>query len=506
MLNLSASKRIAIIGGGAAGWFAAITLRRIFSPAVEITLFEQPRVGISTEEGSRLNIIEALQRNKIEINQFAHETGASYKLGFVYEGWRGGGLKDSFYHLFGGPGVAELEWNQSGFFPLLSARIAAGMSLHGCMPAFDAITRNASQEEMRELLSTGASGFRTAFHFDKQRLVTYLGTIAQSRGVIYRKTSVDALVLNEQGYTYALAVEGERLNVDFVIDASGFERIGIGKTYNAPWCSFSKYLLPDRAISFHTQKRFKNPELVTRAVSMKAGWMWQTPLLERVGAGYVFSSNHIDEDTAMAEVVAYFKQHTESSSDLESSIKPISTLRFEPGHFKTAWVNNVVAIGTASGFVEPLEATSIGLMLEEIRNIERILVSCNGFIGQPVIDEFNDAYGRSWTSIRDFLCMHYDCLRNDTPFWQDVETVQPPDSYSELRACFQKRTPRLCDIEPYIATNWQGIFHMINWMFVAAPLGIIPAAAALSELRGLPADARTKVDMYFKSLKNRQDL
>jgi tryptophan halogenase len=135
-----------------------------------------------------------------------------------------------------------------------------------------------------------------------------------------------------------------------------------------------------------------------------------------------------------------------------------------------------------------------------VRNLERLLVEGNGIVGQPAIDEFNRAYTMSWSGIRDFLCMHYDCPRNDTPFWRDVHAAPVSESYAEIKQCFQRRTPRLCDIDTYVANGWQGIFHMVNWMFVAAPLGVVPPAAAQSELRRLPADARTKVSAYLKNL------
>jgi tryptophan halogenase len=492
MLDLTGTKRIAILGGGTAGWFAALTLRRIFSPAVEIMLIESPNIGvIGVGEGGLLNFIDGLNRNRIPVDEFIRETGAAYKLGFVYEGWRGGGREDNYYHLFGGAGIPELEWLQSGFYPLLSARIAAGKPLHDCVPAFDAIARNVPQEEMGRILASGKSGLQASFHFDSYRIATYLSQLAQSRGVTRRAAHIDSLIVDEQGFTRALQSEGSRIDVDFVIDATGFARLGIGKTYKAPWRSFSKELLLDRAIPFHKPSPFENPELLTRSVSMNAGWMWQIPLQERVGAGYVFSSKHIDEAAARSEIEAY----------LGHSIEPAPTLRFNPGHFETVWINNVVALGLASGFVEPLEATSIGQMLEELRNIERLLVNGGGIISKTAIDEFNIGNAKSWSGLRDFLRMHYDCPRKDTLFWQDVAASPFPASYAEIKQCFQQRTPRLCDVDVYVANGWQGIFHMVNWMFVAAPLGVLPPAAAQSEMRRLPPDAHARIAAYLKDLR-----
>lgn len=491
MLDLTTPKRVAIIGGGTAGWFAALTLRRIFSPAVEVTLIEAPDIGIiGVGEGGLLNLVDALSRNKIPVDEFVRETGAAYKLGFVYEGWRGGGRDDCYYHLFGGPGIPELEWRQNGFFPFLSARIAAGEDLHSCVPGFEAIARNASQDEMRALLAAGKSGLMASYHFDSYRVASYLRQVALSRGVVHRTARIDALVLDRSGYTRSLQFDGQQLDIDFLIDASGLARIGIGSTYGRRWVSFSDCLLLDRAIPFHLPNPHKHPALLTCAVSMKAGWMWQIPLIERVGAGYVFSSKHMDEATALAEIEAY----------LGRSIAPMRTLRFEAGHYGTVWINNVVAIGLASGFVEPLEATSIGQMLEQLRNLERILVDGGGVIGGETIDEFNRANAKCWAGIRDFLRMHYDCPRRDTLFWRDVAKAPLPESYAELKQCFQRRTPRFSDIETYVGSGWQGIFHTVNWMFVAAPLGVVPAAAARSELHRLPPETRADIQAYLDRL------
>jgi tryptophan 7-halogenase len=491
MLDLATPRRVAIIGGGTAGWFAALTLRRIFSPRVEVTLIEAPDIGIiGVGEGGLLNLVDALSRNKIPVDEFARETGAAFKLGFAYEGWRGGGKQDCYYHLFGGPGIPELEWRQNGFFPLLSARIAIGENLHGCVPGFEAIARNASQDEVRALLAAGKSGLTASYHFDSYRVAAYLKRLAQARGVVHRTARVDGLVLDNQGYTRALVVDSQQLEIDFLIDASGLARLGIGKTYGMRWQSFSDWLLLDRAIPFHLPNPQTNPALLTRAVSMKAGWMWQIPLIERVGAGYVYSSRHTDEVAAIAEVETY----------LGRSITPMRTLCFEAGHFATVWTKNVVALGLASGFVEPLEATSIGQMLEQLRNLERILVDGGGVVSDRTIECFNQANAQCWAGIRDFLRMHYDCPRKDTDFWRDVANAPLPDSYADLKRCFQRRTPRFSDIETYVGSGWQGIFHMVNWMFVAAPLGIVSASAARTELLRLPPDARGKIQAYLQQL------
>lgn len=495
MIDLRQAKRIAIIGGGTAGWFAALTLRRIFSSAVEILVLEDPNKGIiGVGEGGLLNLVQALHRNNIEIDEFVRETGAAFKLGFAYEGWRDGGKQDEYYHLFPmvGEQVNELEFIAFGIMPLLAARVSAGADLHSFFPGFSLIADNASQLEARAVLATKRSGLAPSYHFDSYKVANYLKTLACKRGVSNRQVKVDKLLLTPEGLTYALKAEGEEIPVDFVVDASGLRRIGIGETYKEKWRSFSDQLILDRAIPFHMPHPGKNPALLTRAVAMNSGWMWQIPLQERVGAGYVFSSKHISEDQAKKEAEQY----------VGHAIEPQQLIRFDPGNFETVWRNNVVALGLASGFVEPLEATSIGQMLEELRNVEKILIDGRGVIGNNTIESFNRSNNESWAGIRDFLRMHYDGGRQDTRFWKDVANLPRSDRYQELRACFDHRLPRMMDIENYVGNGWAPIFHMVNWLLVGAPLGVITPRAGASELLGLPTAMRERIAPYMAQLQN----
>jgi tryptophan halogenase len=494
MLNLRNATRAVVIGGGTAGWFAALSLRRMFAPRVEVRVIESPDIGIvGVGEGGLLNLLDALRRNGIDLNDFVRETGAAFKLGFCYEGWRTGAEGDRYYHLFGRLGLQETDWMEGGFQPLLSGMVREGIELHRYIPGFAAIATNATQREALAMLRLGASsGLSASFHFDSHKLADYLRRVAVSRGVVHQQARVDELLCDAQGMACGVQIDdGEIIDLDMLIDASGLARMGIGKKLGVRWRSFSEHLLLDRAVPFHMPHPQQNPSLVTRAIAMPAGWMWQIPLAERVGAGYVFSSAHTDEAQVIDEI------HRRIGPDVE----PMRMLRFEPGHFEKVWVGNVMAVGLASGFVEPLEATSIGQMLEQLRNFERIVIAGNGVVSGHLIDGFNEANARCWSGIRDFLRMHYDCPRRDTAFWRDVAALPLPPSYAELKQCFQQRTPRLIDVQNYAIHGWQGIFHVINWLFVAAPLGVVPPEAAAAELASLPAASRQRVAIYMNRLR-----
>ncbi len=488
MLDLTEARRIAVIGGGITGWFAGIALRRVFKAEIEVTVIEAPELfpfGLG-EEGS-LNLVDTLSRNDIALDTFIDEADATYRLGVVFENWRGGGAVDQYYHLLGGPGIPEIEWRADGFFPFLSARIALGEDLHSCIPGFEVISRKASQHEFEELLETGQSGLYPSYHFDAGGLERFLKRIGSARGVTCRRTAVHGMRLNDRGHVHSIQLSGEELEVDFVVDASGFARIGLGTVFGARWRSFENALPIDRVIAFHPKPTGANPEFVTHSTAMKAGWMWQVPLNRKVSAGYVFSSRHTDDTAAVGEV----------ERRLGRCVEPMHQLTFEQGCFETAWINNLVALGAASGFVEPLQAALTALTLEQLRNIERVLSSGGGIVPAQAVETHNTANAQCWTGVRDFLRLHYDCPRKDTPFWRDVAAAELPDSYVNLRECFQRRTPRLIDIQPYVGSGWQALFHQVDWMSVAAPLGVIPAAAARAELRRLPAESRDEVQVYL---------
>ena len=493
MLDLRQASRIIIIGGGTAGWFAALTFRRIFSPLTEVLVLEDPNVGIiGVGEGAVLNFLNALKTNNIDIEEFRRNTAATYKTGIAYENWRGEGRNDIYYNLFPRKEekIEEIEFEALGTMPFLAARVATNKDIHSFLPGFELLAKNANQKEARHAFASGKSGITPSFHFDSHKLATYLKNIAISRGVKNRHVKVQEFLLDEKGFTRALRTEEGNIDVDFVVDSSGLRRIGIGETYQQKWCSFSDQLILDRALPFPIPHPNKNPALYTRAIAMNSGWMWQIPLPERTGAGYAFSSQYTNEEEVVREAEAY----------LGHSVDARNIIRFEPGHYERVWHKNVVALGLSSGFVEPLEATSIGQMLESLRNVERIFHASRGLIGENAIEAFNLGNKESWNEIRDFLRLHYDTKRQDTKFWQDVKHLPSSKRYQDMKDCMAFRMPRAVDLQNYFVNGWSPLFHMINWVFVGAPLGVLTAEAARAEIASLPKAAQERVVDYIRRI------
>jgi len=490
MLDIRNAKDITIIGGGTAGWMAALTLRKMFQSKVNIRVIESPEIGIvGVGEGGLINFITTLNKLKIPIGQFMKETGATFKWGFCYEGWRNGTKDDEFYHLFINPSLPPFNKEVASFFPLISGLITQQIPLAQGVKDFSHIIDRASQEDALQVLQN-QPGISTSFHFDSHRVANYLGKIALERGVIHSQAKVQDIELDHLGFATSVQTNIGNFNTDLLIDASGFARLVIGKKLNSQWKSFKEHLWLDKAIPFHLAHTGSPPELVTRASAMKAGWMWQIPLLERIGAGYVFSSEFTTEQQAIDEIQQYFGR----------DIQVQKMLTFEPGHFEKVWQKNMLALGLSSGFVEPLEATSIGQMLEQLRMFEEVITQSGGVISDLSIQQFNKANEASWQGIRDFLRMHYDCPRRDTDFWKKVAKTPYPESYLALKEVFMQRSPRMQDVKGYALHQWKGIFHVVNWIFVAQALNLISPQKCLEELKTLSTSDLEFVVNYMNNL------
>lgn len=464
MLDLRSIKNVSIIGGGTAGWFSALLLRNFLPSNVKISLFESPDIGIvGVGEGGLINLIETLNRLNIPTSEFMRETGASFKWGFCYEGWRNALKSDEYYHLFPNPNLQPFSTCINGFYPEISELVSKNIPLSNSIPAFDAIKKRVSQIEAAKILVKGDQGISSSLHFDSYKVAKFLSRKAIERGISHISTRVKDISINQDGLAENVITEEGDFLTDFVIDASGFSRVVIAKKLNTNWISFKEYLWLDKAIPFHIPHNGNPPELVTRATAMQAGWMWQIPLLDRIGAGYVYSSEFSNEENAIKEIENY----------LGFKIEPHKTLSFEPGYFEKIWQKNIVSVGLSSGFVEPLEATSIGLMLEQLRMLEKTIIDSGYIISESSVEKYNQGNALSWNGIRDFLRMHYDCPRKDTLFWKKVAKTPYPESYRILKDILKKRNLRLEDIKGYSQHGWNGIFHVINWMFVAQGLGIV---------------------------------
>lgn len=490
MLNLRGMKRVCIVGGGTAGWFAALRLRQIFSESVEITLISAPEIPIvGVGEGGVINLLDLLYKLQVDLPTFIQHTGSTLKLGFRYEQWNTGQKDDNFYHLFADTSSTEM-WEDNGFYPFLSLLLNNHIDINCYMKALELSERRAETAEALKLLMAGNSNFTASLHFDTFRVGKYLKSIALSRGIVHIEEKVQDFNLHpETGSVTSIKLAEKEIECNFVIDASGFSRVLIGKKYNIPWKSFADTLIMNRALPFHL-KHDQQIELVTRATALSSGWVWQIPLQERIGAGYVFNDQFLSDDQALNEVQKW----------LGKEINPANVIKFEAGYYEKVWVNNVVAIGLASGFVEPLEATSIGQMITQLETLSNFILHSHGVISQHTIDYFNQQNGQYWNGLGDFIRMHYDTKRSDTPFWKNMKHVPMSSAYQELRECWQHRTPRLIDFAKYSMSGTL-MFGVPNWLAVGVGVGLIKPEVTAAELVSLSDDNKQRLVKNLHDLK-----
>lgn len=496
MINMRGMQRVCILGAGTAGWFMALELKRILNPSVEIMVISAPDIPIvGVGEGGVLNLLSTLRRLEISWLDFIEASGATVKLGFRYERWRTGREDDFFYHMFPVKSK-ELDWQEFGCYPYLSLLINHGIDVSSYMDSIALTERNASQQEVVHSLINEKNNFGASMHFDTYRLGLFLRKIALDRGVRHHVGFVKDIMLNgETGLAQAVEFEGECVACNFLVDASGFSRAVIQKKLRSDWRSFKDYLVMDTAIPFHLVHSKPNPELVTRATAMDAGWVWQIPLQERIGAGYVFDSQFITPDQAVRELESW----------LGYCVEPIRTIKFDAGYYKQVWQGNILSIGLASGFVEPLEATSIGQMLAQVEVFSSLIVESHGVIPQSTINYFNQQNTQMWEGIGDFIRMHYDTGRSDTAFWQHNNNLPYTDKYRELKSVWKERTPRDVDFLNY-SLDGVSMFNSLNWTAVGVGVGVIQAEATAAELMVLAPEQHRLLANYLHETKRRLGL
>lgn len=490
MINLRGMNRVVVVGGGTAGWFAALQLRQVFSQSVEVMVISAPEIPIvGVGEGGVLNLLTVLAELEIDLKDFMDHTGSTLKLGFRYERWRTGKEDDYYYHLFPLP-TQDIAWDEYGFNPYLSGLFNHGIDISRYMASYQFSEDRKPFHEVLQILLDGENNFGASLHFDTFRVGQYLKKIALSRGIIHVEEKVQDFSLDvETGNVTAIQLLERNIPCDFVVDASGFSRLLIGKKYEGKWHSFADILPMNRALPFHLQHQDKI-ELVTRATAMSSGWVWQIPLQERVGAGYVYNDQFITDEQAQQEVEQW----------LGVNINPAKPISFEAGYYQQVWKKNVVAIGLASGFIEPLEATSIGQMLSQLHLLVSFIQEHHGIIPQHNIDYYNQQNAQYWCGIRDFIRMHYDTGRSDTPFWKFMQAVPQSENYQELKKCWVHRTPRKMDLATHDMNGMQ-MFGVASWFAVGAGVGVIKPEATSAELYALSIEKKQKLAKYLQQIK-----
>jgi tryptophan 7-halogenase len=449
-MNESNPLRVVILGGGTAGWMTAAALSKYLGKQIAVTLIESDTIGtIGVGEATIPQIRLFNSGLGIDEREFLRATSGTFKLGIEFIGWRKEGKR--YFHSFGEVGrkVALVPFYQYW----LRYR-----SEGGAMP-LEAFSVNAlAAKQGRYGAGVGAKAARlpaSAYHFDAGLYAAFLRLYAEKRGVTRREGLVRRTELNsETGFIEALVLEnGEKIEGDFFVDCSGFRGVLIQEALESGYEDWSHWLPCDRAIAVPSTGNGRLDPF-TRSIARDAGWQWQIPLQHRTGNGHVYASAFTTEDVA----------HRDLMENLPGD--PLSEprqLRFRTGKRRQLWKKNCVALGLSSGFLEPLESTSIHLIQAGIARLLAFFPDQN--CDPTLASEFNKQLDFEFEAIRDFLILHYHISERDSSdFWRYCTNMTIPDSLSEKIGLFRasgnivRHNTELFDVPSWLQVMWgQGL-------------------------------------------------
>jgi len=454
-------RSVVILGGGTAGWMTANLLNRRWAELnTKISLIESSSIGIiGVGEGSTPQFKAFFDTLGIEEAEWMPKCNATYKAGIEFEGWSDKPGYERYFHPF--PTNVDF-YTQGQFF--YSTRVRrAGRDVPAHPDPFFVPTRIA--RERRAPLAPPNFPFNIgySYHFDAHLIGAYLREYGTARGIKHIDARIASVELDEQGDVKALvADDGRRFEADFFVDASGFRAAIIEGALKEPHRPFGENLFNDRAVVAPTPLPESGVQACTKSIAKSAGWIWNIPLSNRVGNGYVYSSRYIDPDAAAAE----FREHLGLPEDAE-----VRHLQMKCGRIERTWVRNCLAVGLAQGFLEPLEATALHIVMS---TVESFLANWEG----EKRDEFNTAIAARYEGIRDYLVCHYrTAQRRDTDYWRDATSNNIlSDSLKRIINAWFKAE----DLEQEVMRQDIGKYYMpVSWHCMLAGYGNFPGSDLL---------------------------
>ena len=483
---------IVIVGGGAAGWIAAASMARLLGPSVKITLIESDAIGtVGVGEATipqirRLNGVLGLDEN-----EFVKETRGTFKLGIEFNNW--GHLGESYLHTFGDAGInlASLHFHHYWLRNQAEGQTTSlwDYSLHHKAAYANKFGR------LDRVGNTSMTGLAYAFHFDAGLYARYLRKHAEANGV----GRIEGKVINvdldaETGHIKSVTLEnGQVAAGDLFVDCSGFRGLLIGQALGVGYQDWSKWLPCDGAVAVGCEST--EPLLpYTKATAHEAGWQWRIPLQHRTGNGHVFCEQFISEERATETLLA----------NLDGApLGDPKRLRFTTGRREKFWHKNCVSLGLASGFLEPLESTSIHLIQSNVSKLIELFPDKTFDAANE--REYNRQVSHEYELIRDFLILHYHRTdREDSEFWRYCKNMTVPDSLTEKMKLFSSNGLLYKDAED--------LFRESSWVQVMVGQGLIPKSfhamanrISSDQLTNFLGDVRKLIDRATNDLPQHQD-
>ncbi|WP_235515849.1 tryptophan halogenase family protein [Sphingomonas sp. Leaf10] len=468
-----------VVGGGTAGWMAAAALSRALGPiGRSVTLIESDAIGTVGVGEATIPPIRAFNAMlDIAEGRFLRETMGSYKLGIEFVDW--GRIGQRYFHPFGAAGQ---DFHGVPFHQLwLRHRVRGGTTRLTDYSMCTVAAREGRFGIAAEGDRTPLAHIAHAYHFDATLYAALLRRVAEEQGVVRHEGRVVRVDRDGDSgdVTSVRLADGRTIAGDLFVDCSGFAGLLIEGALETGYHDWRHWLPMDRALAMPTTRLDPLPPY-TRATAHAAGWQWRIPLQHRTGNGHVYSSGFTGADAAERVL----RDH--APGELCGDVRALS---FTTGMRRKPWSHNVVALGLAAGFVEPLESTSIHLIQH---GIQRLIALFPGPAVRPAErDAYNADMTRAFEAVRDFVVLHYKATtRNDSDFWRAMRAMTVPDSLAhriELWRAQGRLIPQAGDV-----------FAIPSWAAVLTGQEIWPAAyeptvdrlnadsveAALADMRG----------------------
>ncbi len=402
--------KVVIAGGGTAGWMAAASLAKLLGRTLDITLVESDEIGtVGVGEATIPTLLTLHELLKIKEQDFVRAVQGTFKLGISFENWRDIGR--NYIHSFGWTG--QDSW-AAGFQHFWLKGRKMGISRE-----FGEYCKEWVAAKQRRFAVLPNHGLNYAYHFDASLYARFLRAMAEEHGAVRQEGRIEAVEQDPvTGFITGLRLQsGQHLPGDLFIDCTGFRGLLIEQTLQAGYEDWTHWLPCDSAVAVQTES-LSPPLPYTRSIARDAGWQWRIPLQHRVGNGVVFSAEHWSDDEAVNRLL----ENVEGEVLTEPRV-----IKFKTGQRRRHWHKNCVAMGLASGFIEPLESTSIHLIQRSVIRLMQMF-PYDG-IREPDVNEFNNQMRFEIDNVRDFIILHYHVTdRNDTAFWRQCRDMDIPDT------------------------------------------------------------------------------
>ena len=479
-------KKVVIAGGGTAGWMTAAALSKLIGKHLDIRLVESDAIGtVGVGEATIPTLHIFHQLLGLNEQEVMAATNATFKLGIMFENWRD--VEKDYLHSFGSLGK---DCWAAQFHHFWRKGLDSGIDFD----IGDYCKEHLAAREGRFAVLPNQDR-NHAYHLDATLYAKFLRKFAEKHGVTRTEGKIAEVRLDHSdGFIEALQLDsGELVEGDLFIDCTGFRGLLIEESLHTGYHDWSHWLPCDRAIAVQTAA-VDRPIPYTRSIARESGWQWRIPLQSRVGNGLVYCSKYMDEEQARAQLL----ENVEGELLSEPRVIP-----FRTGTRRKHWNKNCVAIGLSSGFIEPLESTSIHLIQRSVVRLMQLFPSQG--ICMADVDEFNAQTLNELEYIRDFIVLHYHVTeRTDSKFWRYCRTMPIPDSLAHRLQMFRESGT----LFKYEAD----LFGIASWIQVMLGQGLMPERhhpivdlMGEAELESFLANIRQQVRRQVENLPNHVD-